>query len=158
MASGQPCGASTASEWRRLLFPSVALAWRSFESASKLGPRITPAAPILFFGDLDKFFASPVRVLTVALNPSLREFPDDDPFRRFPLAHGPQAREPGRYLDSMSAYFRTDPYRDWFGAFEPLLNGGSIELLRERHILDRASHRHLLAGRHQPYMEQTPEG
>ena len=32
-------------------------------------------------------------------------------------------REPEQYLDAMSAYFRTYPYRSWFGTFEPLLNG-----------------------------------
>ena len=62
-------------------------------------------------------------MLTVGLNPSLHEFPAAEPFRRFPLARDSLGREPVRYLDAMSAYFRTDPYRSWFGAFEPLLNG-----------------------------------
>lgn len=31
--------------------------------------------------------------------------------------------DPGRYLDALSACFHTDPYREWFGNFEPLLNG-----------------------------------
>ena len=82
-----------------------------------------PAAPILFFGDLDAYRTSPLRMLTVGLNPSLHEFPAAEPFRRFPLARDSLGREPVRYLDAMSAYFRTDPYRSWFGAFEPLLNG-----------------------------------
>ena len=64
-----------------------------------------------------------MRVLTVGLNPSLHEFPVDSPFRRFPLAEGITAGEPGRYLDSLSAYFRTEPYHGWFSAFEPFLNG-----------------------------------
>ncbi len=79
--------------------------------------------PILFFGDLHAYRASPLRVLTVGLNPSLHEFPFDDPFRRFPLARGGLDREPRRYLDAMSGDFRTDPYRGWFSAFEPVLNG-----------------------------------
>ena len=79
--------------------------------------------PILFFGDLDAYRSSPIRVLTVGLNPSLHEFPAGEPFRRFPLAEDDCGQEPSRYLDAMSAYFRTDPYRGWFGAFEPLLNG-----------------------------------
>ena len=77
--------------------------------------------PILFFGDLAAYRTSPLRVVTVGLNPSLHEFPAGEPFRRFPLAEGD--REPSRYLDAMSAYFCTDPYRSWFNAFEPLLNG-----------------------------------
>ena len=84
---------------------------------------VNPAVPILFFGDLDAYRASPLHVVTVGLNPSLHEFPADEPFRRFPLAEGSFGREPFRYLDAMSSYFRTDPYGKWFSAFEPLLNG-----------------------------------
>ena len=102
---------------------SGALAWRAFDRASRLPSRVTPAAPILFFGDLHAYRTSPLRVLTVGLNPSLFEFPADEPFQRFPLVGGERGQEPSRYLDAMSAYFRTDPYRSWFRAFEPLLNG-----------------------------------
>ena len=48
--------------------------------------------------------------------------PVGQPFRRLPLVDG-RGREPGRYLDAMSSYFRTDPFRAWFSALEPLLNG-----------------------------------
>ena len=124
MARSLPRGASTAGEWRRRLDPSVSRAWSAFDRAAGLSARVTPAAPILFFGDLDAYRASPLRVLTVGLNPSLREFPARNPFQRFPLLTGGSTdREPDRYLDAMSAYFRTDPYRAWFSAFEPLLKG-----------------------------------
>ena len=109
---------------RRRLNATVARAWCAFDRATELPSCVTPAAPVLFFGDLDAYCASPLRVLTVGLNPSLREFPAGEPFRRFPLLMaGSSGREPGRYLDAMSAYFRTDPYRRWFSALEPLLNG-----------------------------------
>ncbi len=115
---------STAREWRRRSNRSVAEAWRTFDRSRGLPSRITHAAPILFFGDLDAYGASPLRVLTVGLNPSLHEFPVGEPFRRFPLLTGVSSdRESGRYLNAMSAYFRTDPYSVWFSAFEPLLNG-----------------------------------
>ena len=84
---------------------------------------VTPAVPILFFGDLDAYQASPLRVLTVGLNPSHREFPNCQPFQRFPLIEGSRDPELSRYLAAMSAYFHTDPYRGWFNTFEPLLNG-----------------------------------
>lgn len=50
-------------------------------------------------------------MLTVGLNPSLHEFPKQEPFRRFPLLERGRDRQPSRYLDAMSRYFRTDPYR-----------------------------------------------
>ena len=118
-----PNGASSISEGRQSVSPLVKLAWQTFDKAADLRSRVTSAVPILFFGDLDAYWNSPLRAVTVGLNPSLKEFPADDPFRRFPLDSSNGDREPGRYLDSMSAYFRTDPYRSWFGTFEPLLNG-----------------------------------
>ena len=101
----------------------VAAAWRAYDNAAGLPSRVSPGAPILFFGDLDAYRASPVRILTVGLNPSLLEFPTEDPFSRFPLAEGPEGRESDRYVAALSAYYRTEPYRGWFSAFEPLLNG-----------------------------------
>ena len=111
-------------ECRRRLNASVARAWCAFDRATALPSRVTPAAPILFFGDLDAYCASPLRVLTVGLNPSLHEFPAGEPFQRFPFLTGASTdREPGRYLDAMSAYFCTNPYGRWFNALEPLLKG-----------------------------------
>ena len=98
-------------------------AWRAFSSAAVLPSRVHPAVPILFFGDLAAYEESPLRVLIAGLNPSLHEFPESSPFRRFPLAEGAGAANAPRYIAALSAYFRTDPYRQWFGAFEPLLNG-----------------------------------
>ena len=121
MTRRSPSTASPPRERGQLLSEPVALAWQAFDRAAERTCRVTPAVPILFFGDLDAYLASPLRVVTVGLNPSLHEFPAGEPFRRFPLAEGD--REPSRYLDAMSAYFRTDPYSRWFNAFEPLLNG-----------------------------------
>lgn len=98
-------------------------AWRSYGRAAALRSRVTPAVPILFFGDIDAYFRSRLRVVTVGLNPSSREFPTDDPFQRFPLAERIDCADLGRYLDALSAYFRADPYAGWFRAWEPLLNG-----------------------------------
>ena len=44
------------------------------------------------------------------MNPSLHEFPEDDPFHRFPLAVGAGGREPSRCLAAMSAYFAPIPF------------------------------------------------
>ena len=105
------------------LSQAVIQANQAFDCVADRTCRVTPAVPILFFGDLDAYCASPLRVVTVGLNPSLHEFPAGEPFSRFPLAEDNRDREPARYLDAMSAYFRTDPYHQWFSAFEPLLNG-----------------------------------
>jgi hypothetical protein len=89
---------------------------------------VTPSMPILFFGDLLGYLRSPLKVITVGLNPSLAEFPDADPWARFPgaanLSPPLSVDERKRYLYSLCDYFRVEPYREWFErSFEPLLNG-----------------------------------
>ena len=108
---------------RQRLSRSVMLAWQAFDHAVGMPSHVVPAAPILFFGDFDAYKTSPLRIVTVGLNPSLHEFPAKEPFRRFPLTGDSRDREPSGYLDAMSAYFRNDPYRSWFGTFDRLLNG-----------------------------------
>jgi hypothetical protein len=75
--------------------------------------------PIPYFGDLAAYLASPHRVLTAALNPSNREFPDDAP--RFDVGSGRQGA--AELETQLSAYFSVNPYRQWFSSFEPVLNG-----------------------------------
>ena len=101
----------------------VAAAWRTFENAAGLSVSVCPSIPILFFGDYQAYLESTVRVLTVGLNPSRWEFPSEAAFRRFPSAEGISVSEVDVYLDALSAYFRTDPYRSWFNSFELMLNG-----------------------------------
>ena len=108
------------------LTEAVVQASRAFDRVTRRTWCVKPAVPILFFGDLDAYRASPLRVLTVGLNPSRHEFPADQPFRRFPLAEDSLDGEPSCYLDAMSAYFRTEPYDSWFSAFKPLLNGMKV--------------------------------
>ena len=112
-------GKRSTGDARAGLDAAVAEAWRCYQRAVALGVAVAPAAPVLFFGDLDAYLLSPLRMLTVGLNPSLREFPAEDPLRRFPSAR----RETQQYLDTLSGYFWTDPYTRWFRHFEPLLNG-----------------------------------
>lgn len=86
---------------------------------------VTPSIPILYFGDDRRYFESRRKVITVGLNPSCREFPDDCRFRRFPLAREltPAADDP-RYLAALRDYFRAEPYDRWFRqSFESILGG-----------------------------------
>lgn len=105
----------------------AAEAWAQFEEASAGASEIvvTPSAPILYFGDSEAYSRAPLKAVTVGLNPSLREFPDGDPWRRFPGARS-NGRRPTveSYLASLDSYFDTDPYRGWFDpGFEPILRG-----------------------------------
>ena len=84
--------------------------------------------PILYFGDLDKYRQSPLRIVTAALNPSRVEFPATSPFRRFPhaanwmRADSPRARREA-VQTALNRYFVTSPYRAWFDSLEHVLAG-----------------------------------
>ena len=82
---------------------------------------VVGAIPILFFGDSQRYADSPVRIITVGLNPSDAEFPGAT-LARFPLAAERLDGDTATYLRSLDGYFRTRAY-EWFGSFEPILRG-----------------------------------
>jgi hypothetical protein len=67
----------------------AAEAHAQFERFKDHNKVLKPSIPILYFGDLDAYHSSDLRVLTVGSNPSDTEFLDDDgkvtqdPFWRF---------------------------------------------------------------------------
>jgi hypothetical protein len=94
-------------------------AWTDLDATRSRYPAFVPevCAPVLYFGDAEAYRSSELRVVTVGLNPSDREFPADDPWKRFP---GGQDRS--TYLPSLNQYFHTAPL-NWFKCFRHLLRG-----------------------------------
>jgi hypothetical protein len=90
---------------------------------------VYPSIPILFFGDSRKYDTSKLKVVTVGLNPSKEEFPDNNRFSRFPEVESIyneilDGKHLDKYLGALNNYFRNKPYRRWFDkSFEPILNG-----------------------------------
>jgi hypothetical protein len=85
--------------------------------------------PILFFGDSSKYFSSKLKVITLGLNPSKKEFPDDE-FLRFSSARKiyPRILEGAcydEYLSALNGYFgpTSHPYKGWFNSYEHVLSG-----------------------------------
>jgi len=103
-------------------------AWQLYLGSEDSPYVVRPSIPILYFGDCERYFRSPLKVITVGLNPSCAEFPVDEPFRRF---RGAQHVYPGildgsfysEYLAALNDYFRCNPYMRWFRSLEPLLDG-----------------------------------
>lgn len=118
---------------RGISFESLAdAAWRQYAECADAAFVVKPAIPILFFGDSERYFASARKILTVGLNPSRREFPAGEPskqgWQRFAAAKafylsGRWNGDTVAYRAALDAYFRCDPYRQWFCCFEPILNG-----------------------------------
>jgi hypothetical protein len=106
-------------------------AWAAHRAAvaSRMGSVVVPSIPIAWFGDLEAYLRSALRVITVGLNPSRLEFPRADPFLRFPRARelaGNALDAQGRaaYAGAMNDYFREKPYSAWFRpSFEEFLLG-----------------------------------
>jgi hypothetical protein len=106
-------------------------AWGLFAAArgQRLEHVVSPSMPILYFGELPRYLASQVRVVSVGLNPSRLEFPTTNPWQRFPGGeslddgHG-DCRSIDAYLSLLDPYFTIDPYTGWFRpSFETLLEG-----------------------------------
>lgn len=108
--------------------PLVDEAWQLYDRAKQFAEVVEPSLPVLFFGDSVSYFRSPLKVITVGLNPSRLEFPEGAPYSRFePAQHVYPGILRGQhysdYLDALNGYFRRNPYSRWFSAFEPILNG-----------------------------------
>jgi hypothetical protein len=103
-------------------------AWRLYLNAADNPVVVKPSIPLPYWGDGDRYAASPLKIVTVGLNPSRREFPAADPFLRFRAAEGLDLRDRSEaarsaYLVALHDYFRIAPYRSWFDWFEQVLRG-----------------------------------
>ena len=105
---------------RARLIPLVEEAWEAYECADT---RVRSSMPILFFGDLDAYFKSSFRVVTVGKNPSREEFPKGSSWKRFPKCKGVTAADSARYLKGLCSYFHVDPYNKWFRFYDTVLCG-----------------------------------
>ena len=77
---------------------------------------VKKSIPIAWFGDINAYLNSDKKILTVALNPSDKEFIEN----RFPKAL--ESLNAQNLYDSLNAYFEENPYSPWFKNFEKILN------------------------------------
>ena len=102
--------------------------WRIYLDAEGNPVVVRPSIPLPYWGDAERFLQSALKIVTVGLNPSRREFPAHDPFLRFRAAEGfdpldRSATARAAYLTALHDYFRIAPYRAWFDWFEQVLRG-----------------------------------
>ncbi|MGH2614748.1 MAG: hypothetical protein ACRDJC_05885 [Thermomicrobiales bacterium] len=107
--------------------PLVDEAWRIYRETQD-DCVVRPSIPILYFGDSQRYQSSPLKVITVALNPSRHEFPVSDRFARFRatehiIADNMDRADRTNYLSALDGYFRNLPYRSWFDWFDHVLRG-----------------------------------
>ena len=97
---------------------------------------VKSSIPILFFGDIEEYFSSKIKIVTAATNPSDIEFIEDTkPKDRFP----DQKIKDNNYT-ALKNYFEKDPY-DWFDkSFEPILKGIKSSYYSNKGFSNRAIH------------------
>lgn len=93
---------------------------------------VRKSIPIVWFGDIEAYKKSKIKVVTIGINPSNNEFPegaDREPsFSRFPNAEKLYAKESLTQEDkillveTLNGYFKNEPYMKWFNRFEKPLN------------------------------------
>lgn len=83
---------------------------------------VKDSIPVIWFGDIDSYFSSPQKVLTIAINPSKAEFPDDK--KRFDIIDFEQGNideNIEKLKNTLNKYFTRNPYAKWFSQYEGLL-------------------------------------
>ncbi|MFZ0226071.1 MAG: hypothetical protein WAL41_03795, partial [Mycobacterium sp.] len=111
------------------IFPQNGLAklltssWSIMRELQRLSiPVVRESVPVLYFGNLQQYLSSPLRVITAALNPSANEFPEKQRDMRFP---GASEASQKTHFAALNRYFDSghQPLWEWFVHFDALLEG-----------------------------------
>ncbi|MDY0083328.1 MAG: hypothetical protein RBR74_09120 [Ignavibacteriaceae bacterium] len=101
---------------------------------------VKPGLPILYFGDLEAYKKSELKIITVGKNPSNNEFKlhtaDNYSFCRF-LNWDDKKQN---LCEVLNSYFESEPLKQWFSSFEPILNGASSSYYNRKEYPNRALH------------------
>jgi len=72
---------------------------------------VNPSIPILYFGDLNRYLKSDLKIVTAAINPSDKEFKQ----KRFSfIPDNLKENDVLNVIDSLNKYFDFNPYNKWF--------------------------------------------
>lgn len=104
--------------------------WCDFTAHQGKNYIVTPSIPIIWFGDIEKYMCSNLKVVTIALNPSNKEFGTQptDYFFRFKncdlICKKITLNNEDKHIlhSALSTYFKHNPYDNWFNCFEKPLN------------------------------------
>jgi len=101
-----------------------------FKSKKDLPFVVKDSIPVVYFGDLDAYLKSSLKVITIGLNPSLQEFKSVDKFGVTQPLSNPRFNTDINFnsvdcvmhlKSTLNNYFKNNPYK-WFNKYEKLLN------------------------------------
>lgn len=114
---------------RNLLNKFIVSSWNAYKKVKGMTCVVKDVIPILWFGDSQLYEQGTMRIVTVGLNPSLREFEEGTEKGvtvRFPKATSLVGKnlsptDVKTYTEAMDDYFKCNPL-NWFDKYEKLLN------------------------------------
>lgn len=126
---------------------TIDLTWQYYQNLKSNSFMVKSSIPILYFGDFEKYEGSEdFKVVTVGLNPSCNEFPQNS-LIRFLNSKGLENKmkltdsEMELYKESLDSYFESNPYKNWFDmSFEKILNGLNCSYYSKNNFRNRALH------------------
>ena len=89
---------------------------RNFDGKKNLRVVVPNSIPIVWFGDLAAYEKSPVKVVTIGLNPSLKEFDC------WPPRFDTRANNAAALYKTLCNYYNDNPHNGYFSHFERCLN------------------------------------
>jgi hypothetical protein len=97
-------------------------AWIEWTRARQAHGDVVPeqSAPVLWFGDLERYLASPSRIVTIGVNPGPGTFPQDGPWQFYPDLAGGNRPGLAAYVTAMSGFPLSSWFPGWNGLLEPL--------------------------------------
>lgn len=104
-------------------------AWKHFGQFRRESFIVPNSIPILWFGDMERYLKSEVKIVTLALNPSSHEFPVGAGKERFDLSIVKQLLKQEHldedkyelYKSILNNYFKLNPLYRWFNNFRATL-------------------------------------
>lgn len=101
---------------------------------------VSPSIPILYFGDIEEYYSSKIKVVTVALNPSSNEFKQTKDSEHSSFFRFSDWEKNKNHYSALNKYFKSEPY-EWFNkSFEPLLNGLNASYFSNKNFENRVLH------------------
>lgn len=107
--------------------------WKDFVEKKDESFVVKPSIPIIWFGDMKAYRKSKRKIVTVAINPSKVEFKEKPKSKQYTFCrfqNGEKlcqkdeltADDKELLYASLNSYFKDNPYKRWFDAFEKPLN------------------------------------
>lgn len=78
--------------------------------------------PVAWFGNMEAYENSPVRIVTIGLNPSKEEFPKHAPARFDKIDAETLKNSTDILTNTLNSYFEKNPYTGWFSKYNKLLS------------------------------------